>query len=164
MKWGNTHLDRGKKWGKKKFILEHVMYMHISDNEFFTFSFYPWQEKNVKRWSEEICVFSGVKNGKKNSTALRKIRFSTFPFYPWQEKNEKRWSEEIRILTGVKNRKKKEFILRHIMYTHILNTEFFTFLFYSEQEKNEKRWSKNYEKKKKKKKIMGVERGKKWKK
>jgi hypothetical protein len=26
--------------------MEHVIYTHISDNKFFTFLFYPWQEKN----------------------------------------------------------------------------------------------------------------------
>jgi hypothetical protein len=72
--------------GEKKFILEHVMYMHISDNEFFTFSFYPWQEKNVKRWSEEICVFSGVKNGKKIVQPSEKLDFPLSHFTPGKKK------------------------------------------------------------------------------
>jgi hypothetical protein len=46
------HLDKGKKWKKKKkkklFILEHVMYIHISDNEFFTFLLPLAKIKNKK--------------------------------------------------------------------------------------------------------------------
>lgn len=57
--------------------MKHVMYTHIFYNEFFIFPFYPWQERNEKRRSEEICVFSRVKNRrKKNSTTLKKIDFS----------------------------------------------------------------------------------------
>lgn len=50
MKWKNTHLDGVKNEEKKKqFIMKHVMYTHISNNEFITFSFYPQQEKKKKK-------------------------------------------------------------------------------------------------------------------
>jgi hypothetical protein len=100
MKRGNTHRDKAKKWKKQKktkeFILEHVMYTHISDNEFFTFPFYPDKKKNEKalKWGNKRIL--GVKNEKKNSTALRKNRFFTFSFYSWQEKKWKilKWGNE----------------------------------------------------------------------
>jgi hypothetical protein len=50
-----------KKKKKKLFILEHVMYIHISDNEFFTFLLPLAKIKNKKHWSEKICLFKGKK-------------------------------------------------------------------------------------------------------
>jgi hypothetical protein len=53
------------------------------------FCFTPYKKKNEKRCSEEICIFSGVKNEKKKVQFLEKNRFFTFPFYFWQEKKMK---------------------------------------------------------------------------
>jgi len=63
------------------------MYTYIFYNEFFTFSFYPWQEKNEKALKRGNMHLS---RRKKNSTALKKKDLSLFSFTPWQEKkNEK---------------------------------------------------------------------------
>jgi hypothetical protein len=63
MNGGNMHLDGVKSGKKKKFILEHVMYTHFSDNEFFTFPFYLWQEKEKKNSVEvkKYASFQGQK-------------------------------------------------------------------------------------------------------
>jgi hypothetical protein len=90
---------------KKKFILEHVMYTYIFDNEFFTFPFYPWQEKKwkaLKWWNMHLS------RRKKNSTALKKKIYHFSHLTPGKKKKWKtlKWGN-MHLDRGKKWKKKK---------------------------------------------------------
>jgi hypothetical protein len=65
LKWGNTHLDKGKKWKKKKkkggkkknsFWGKSYIVWTFLTIDFSLFCFTPSKKKNEKRWSEEYTI------------------------------------------------------------------------------------------------------------